>query len=54
MVNFLEKIQITGLRKIGKFNRPVMSTEIELAIKSFSYKERPMSRGLPQRVLSNT
>ena len=55
MDRFLEKFSLPRLnqKKIEIMNNPITSTEIETAIKNLPKKQKPSTRWLHRRILSN-
>ena len=55
MDKFLEKYNFPKLNQeeIEIMNNPITRTEIEAVIKNFPQKQKPRTRWLPRRILSN-
>ena len=55
MVRFLEKLNLPRLNQeeIKIMNNPVTSTEIEAVIKNLPKRQKPRTRWLHRRILSN-
>ena len=55
MDRFLEKFNLSRLNEeeIEIMNNPITSTEIEAMIKKISQKQKPRTRRLHRRILSN-
>ena len=55
MEKFLEKNILSRMNQenIENKNRPITSTEIETVIKNFPKKQKPRTRWLQRRILSN-
>ena len=55
MDRFLEKFNLPRLNQeeIEIMNNPITRTEIEAVIKNFPQKQKPRTRWLPRRILSN-
>ena len=55
MDRFLEKFNLPGLNQeeIEIMNNPITSTEIETVIKNLPKKQKPRTRWLHRRILSN-
>ena len=55
MDRFLEKFNLPRLKQeeIEIMNNPITSTEIEAVIKNFPKKQKPRTRWLHRRILSN-
>ena len=55
MVRFLEKLNLPRLNQeeIGIMNNPITSTEIEAVIRNLPKRQKPRTRWLHRRILSN-
>ena len=55
MVRFLEKLNLPRLNQeeIGIMNNPITSTEIQALIKKSPKRQKPRTRWLHRRILSN-
>ena len=55
MDRFLEKFSLSRLNQeeVEIMNNPITSTEIEAAVKNLPKKEKPRTRWLHRRILSN-